>query len=257
MEPLRILFVTPYVPSLLRTRPYGFIKALGARGHRISLLSAATSAEEMSGVADVRPFCEDVEVVRVPLARSLWNCARGIAGAVPFQALFAHSPALVAALEQKVVGGRFDVVHVEHLRAALLGLAVRGTPRVFDAVDCISALFERAARDAASARSRWRSRLDLGRTRRFESRLLRQFDASLVSSDSDRAALLAPTAATKPAEPRAAAAEDTPAVIPNGVDLDYFSPDGSERADGEIVFTGRMSYHANVAATARLIHDIM
>ena len=34
---MRILFIVPYVPSLIRVRPYNFIKALAGRGHRITL----------------------------------------------------------------------------------------------------------------------------------------------------------------------------------------------------------------------------
>jgi glycosyltransferase involved in cell wall biosynthesis len=41
------------------------------------------------------------------------------------------------------------------------------------------------------------------------------------------------------------------------VDLDYFSPDGSSIDPSSIVFTGKMSYHANVAAALDLIERIM
>lgn len=251
MAPPRILFVTPYVPSLLRTRPHGFIKFLAERGHRVSVLAAASSAEEVRELEALRPYCADATAVHIPLARSLWNCARGVVGSVPFQALFSHSPAMSAALRRRLDAGDIDLVHVEHLRSARLGLEAGGVARVFDAVDSISALFEQAVRHAASRRSRWLARLDLARTRRYEGWLVHQFDAALVTSAADRDALLELAAGDGPVD------RELLTVLPNGVDLDYFCPAPTGRSEAEIVFVGRMSYHANVAAALHLTREIM
>ena len=124
MQPLRILFVTPYVPSLLRTRPNGFLRALIARGHRIALVAAASSAAEEEQADDLRRLCDSVTVVRVPMARSLWNCALGVAGDEPFQALYSYSPGLAAAVRPLLRGNAVDVAHIEHLRAARVGLRI-------------------------------------------------------------------------------------------------------------------------------------
>lgn len=248
MSSLRVLFVTPYVPSPLRTRPYGLLRALSARGHRLSLLSAASSAAEEDQARGLRDLCERIEVVRVPLARSLWSCARGLAGDEPLQASFSHTPRLEAALAAMLATGEFDVAHVEHLRAARLGLRIAGVPRVFDAVDCITALFSRAAVLAPSPASRWLARLDLERTRRFEARLLRRFEATVVTSEADRAALLELAGCGEAVDVR---------VVANGVDLDYFTPADTRRDGEELVFVGRMGYHANVAAAVHLVEEVM
>ncbi len=39
MNSLNILFISPYLPSLIRVRPFTLIKALAARGHRLTLLA--------------------------------------------------------------------------------------------------------------------------------------------------------------------------------------------------------------------------
>jgi len=245
---VRILFVTPYVPSMLRARPRGFLRALAARGHVLALVAAASSAQEESEAAELREVCDEVSVVRVPRLRSLWNCAAGIAGELPLQALYTYSPALAARVRETAARGRFDVVHVEHLRAAALGLDLGGVARVFDAVDCISALFGRAAREAPSRAARWLARLDLDRTRRFEGRLLRRFDATLVTSERERDALLALAGPGAPPPVH---------VVPNGVDLEHFAPAPHPRPDDAIVFVGRMGYHANVAAAVFLVERIL
>jgi glycosyltransferase involved in cell wall biosynthesis len=46
-------------------------------------------------------------------------------------------------------------------------------------------------------------------------------------------------------------------VVPNGVDLEYFSPRPNPADTADIVFSGKMSYHANVTAAAGLARNIM
>jgi glycosyltransferase involved in cell wall biosynthesis len=47
-------------------------------------------------------------------------------------------------------------------------------------------------------------------------------------------------------------------VLPNGVDLDYFTPDmAGERQDNMVVLSGKMSYHANVTMVVDFIEKIM
>jgi glycosyltransferase involved in cell wall biosynthesis len=48
-------------------------------------------------------------------------------------------------------------------------------------------------------------------------------------------------------------------VLPNGVDLDYFAPrpQATPRDPATIIFTGKMSYHANTAAALDLTTQVM
>ena len=253
MRALRILFVTPYLPSRLRTRPFHLIKGLAACGHRVALVAAATTAEELADAAALDPYCEHVDAIRIPLARSLWSCARGMAGAAPLQARYCFSPAMTAAVRTALSPpGAYDVLHVEHLRAALYGLAVAGLPRVYDAVDCMSRLLAQTASDGPTWSSRLTARAELARTRRFECALVRHFDRTLLTAGAERDALLALEAGPV----RRAAAEHV-RVLPNGVDLEYFSALDASRDPATLIFHGRMGYHANVAAARQLVAEIM
>ncbi|MEZ4836813.1 MAG: glycosyltransferase [Caldilineaceae bacterium] len=170
--------------------------------------------------------------------------------------------------------GDFDVVHVEHLRGAVYGLHVNGLqsnglqsnglqsnglqsngaiPVVWDSVDSISHLFAQASQTSRSLKGRLMTSIDLARTRRHEAWLIRQFSQVLVTSKHDRDALLG--------LPAPADAADIPAeqvrVLPNGVDLDYFTPGNEPREQASIVFSGKMSYHANITAAIHLVEDVM
>jgi glycosyltransferase involved in cell wall biosynthesis len=47
-------------------------------------------------------------------------------------------------------------------------------------------------------------------------------------------------------------------VVTNGVDLDYFAPDSSIQRDKyTVVFTGKMSYHANVTAVLFFVQQVL
>jgi glycosyltransferase involved in cell wall biosynthesis len=91
--------------------------------------------------------------------------------------------------------------------------------------------------------------LDLARTRRYESRLLKRFERVLVTSPHDRDALARLASTTE--------ANDRLCVLPNGVDLDYFKPLDLPRDPATIIFSGKMSYHANIAAAIDLARQIM
>ncbi len=261
MGNLRILFVTPYVPSPLRVRPYNLIKHLSAAGHRVTVMAVCTSHDEYADATTLAPLCERVETVRVPLGRSLWNCLRGLGSGLPLQALYSYSPVMAHRLALELDGRQaprrdpYDVLHVEHLRGVLFGLHVTGLPRVYDAVDCISRLFEKVARMGATPVSRWRAAIDLQRTRRFEAELLGRFDHILTSSAADRDALT--QLARRSAESSADAVAHAITVLPNGVDGQYFAPRDAPRAPATLVFAGRMGYHANVAAVLYFVREVL
>lgn len=250
MAPLRILFVAPYVPSLTRVRPFNLIKQLAALGHRVTLCAVATPGE--SDAAEIRPYCDSVDIEPVTRAQSWWNCLRALPSDEPLQARYGYSQRLQWRIDELLSGRRgdvFDIVHIEHLRAAILGWSVK-QPHVFDAVDCISQLFAQTATLGTGIVSRWGARFDLPRTRLFERRILENFARVLAISADERAALAALAASPERSAERIW-------VLPNGVDLEYFQPVTTARDPATLVFVGRMSYHANVGAIEFLARDIL
>lgn len=252
---MKILFICPYVPNLIRVRPYQLLRSLARRGHTVTLATLWTTPEEQ---ADLQPLMDmGIEVVAQRLLRvqSLANVMRTLPTRTPLQADFCWQPTLARTVQQLAATGNYDVIHVEHLRGANYGLHLqtRGSqhnqfpPVVWDSVDCISYLFEQAAENSRSLKGRLMTRLDLARTRSYESYLVRQFEQVLVTSPADKAAF------------EKLAGQPLPHlhVMPNGVDLEYFAPNGNHRESATVAFSGKMSYHANVTAALHLVNDIM
>lgn len=244
---MRILFVAPYVPSPIRVRPFQWIRVLSRLGQRIRLVVLQPPEDGwLEDDVPVSGYCESVSVFPLSRARTVVNGLAALPRDVPLQAAYSRHPAAEARITAEVQ--QCDVVHIEHLRGSLLTRRVRGIPQVIDAVDSISALFEETQIQARSWQHRLMARIDLSRTRRFEAALPRRFDRTLVSSAHDAARFR---------ELAGARVDERLVVLPNGVDLEYFCPREGVRHPATILFTGKMSYHANEAAALRLVERVI
>lgn len=249
---MRVLFVAPYIPNALRTRPYHLLKTLASQ-HHITVLAPTFSREEALDGPRLMADLPGLEVIGVAcqkpqaIARSLLALPRRL----PMQAQFCYSPELIAMARQLVRRTRFDVAHVEHLRTGYIGkeLAELGLPVVFDSVDCISLLVERTLKHGP-LKNRLVSKLELSATKRYEGWLIREagYRASCATSQEDASAL----------EELARVEVGRVRVIANGVDVNHFSPPltKNSRLPDTVVFSGKMSYHANVAAARYLVKYI-
>jgi glycosyltransferase involved in cell wall biosynthesis len=244
---MRVLYVVPNVPSATRVRSFGFIGALSRLGHHVHVVALRPPEDAWAPIEPLKARCVGLELFGLTRQQTLMNALRAVPSRLPLQAAYGRHAAAWRRIRALVATGEFDVLHVEHLRGALLAQQIAGIPIVLDAVDSISLLFDHARRGAPGWRQRAMARLDLGRTRRFEARLPFFCDRLVVTSSRDRDAFVAL------AGPDAA---ERISVVPNGVAT---APPADRRSQGPdtIVFSGKMSYHANAAAADALVREIM
>ena len=255
---MRILFVTPYPPSRIRVRGYGFLAQL-RREHEVTIVAQCASEQELADVTKLREQGFEVVVVQESKLRSTLQSGMALLHTLPLQVAYARSQRFTQVVEQLCTQRGFDVVHVEHLRGiASIEQLARNRPLVWDAVDCISLLSKQTMKAGPSRKVRMVARLEHERTRRYEARILQQLPQTIVTSERDRRAMI---------ELRRSYLQDLASsdevlgegisVIPNGVDLGYFRPAQEERRKMNVVFSGKMSYHANVATALYLYQQIM
>jgi polysaccharide biosynthesis protein PslH len=264
---MNLLFIVPYVPNLIRVRPYNMIKYLAKGGHRVTLVTLWSDEKERKTLEELKDYTDKIYSAHLPKARSFLNVVGAVPTRKPLQSVYCWQPGAARQIRSLVaqvgVERPFDVAHVEHLRGAHYGLLIKHLgesmrkegrfrlPVVWDSVDSISLLFRQATALSKSLFGRWSTRFELKRTERYEAWLLKQFDHVLVTSPADKRALLELPGSEKPSE-------DAVSVLPNGVDLDYFSGAGELTRDlATLVVSGKMSYHANVTMALHLVHDIM
>lgn len=251
---MKIAFVVPYVPNLIRTRPYNLIVHLAALGHVVEVFTVGSGQQDLRDVEALKKKCQVVHFFSQPVWRSLWNSALAVFSSQPLQTVYSWHSGMAQELARRISQKEFDVVHVEHLRGACYAGFIKSKfpsmPVVWDSVDCISHLFQQASGQSSSFFGKFVTRFDLPRTRKAEGNLICSFDHALVTSSADRDALLA----LKPDGRQAAPI----AVLPNGVNLEYFHPNPEIQREPEtIVFSGKMSYHANIAMVKFLVTEIM
>lgn len=255
---MKILFIVPYVPSLVRVRPYNLIRYLVQQEHEVTLATLYSNVQEETELKILETQVKRVLADPLPTWQSLWNVVRAIPSRQPLQSVYSWNPRLYAQINQLLSDPEvlYDVIHVEHLRGANYGIALqdaavrRQIPIIWDSVDNISYLFKQSAIQSKSWINRWITRFEVGRTQQYESWLVRQFARVLVTSPNDRQAFL-------DLHPDGAGLNRVQ-VLPNGVDLDYFTPDLQvAREPATLVVSGKMSYHANITMVSALVEEIM
>lgn len=253
---MNIAFVVPYVPNKIRTRPYNLIRHLSRAGHHVDVFTLGSNAREEADAVELQTQCKHVHFHKLPIWRSALNCLAALPTNMPLQSVYSWDAELARQLVTvlRANESEFDIVHVEHLRGSRFGRHVAAhfpeIPVIWDSVDCISHLFEQAGRNNSNFFGRTITRFELGRTRRAEADLIRHFDHVLTTSKADKTALL-----------NLPSADGTPSplsVLPGGVDLAYFRPNPEVQVEPDmLVFSGKMSYHANIAMATHLVQQVM
>lgn len=249
---MKIAYLVPYVPNQIRTRAYNLISSLTELGHEVDVFTLGSGAADVQDAEALKARCCNVHYQHQPLWRSLFNSALAVPSDRPLQSVYSWHPRLASRLRELL--NRYDVLHVEHLRGSAYGRFVKthspSMPVVWDSVDCISHLFKQAASQSRSLFGKAMTRFELGRTQKAEGRLLGAFDHVLVTSAADKTALLDILADGTHAAPIS--------VLSNGVDQDYFHVNPAlERDSDTLVFSGKMSYHANISMVMYLYNEIM
>ena len=243
---MRILFATPVPPVLNKPRPNGFVRGLARRGHQVHLITQVSSSAEASslgalpGWSDLEEACETISIVAQPKVLSVAQCALSLPTTVPLRVAYVRSRSFVARARELVVRHSCDLVHVDRER---LAPAFRGfdVPKVLDATDSI-ALYVRRALKHGPPGERALSAVELLKVPRFERRMARGYQASIVTSDED-------------AEAIAQGGGAMPVVVPNGVGDAYFECARRPEPD-RIVFMGTMSYAPNVEAAIWFVRHV-
>src|SRR5436309_1668795 len=255
---MRILFVTPYPPSRIRVRGYEFLTQL-QREHEVTVMTQCRSEQEQIDVEALRQQGHEVVVVQEAKQQAMLRSGMALFSSQSLQVAYARSVRFTHAIQDLCTQRTFDVIHVEHLRGiASMEQIIHISPLVWDAVDCISLLCKHAAKAGPSLSVRAVALLEQKRTQHYEARMVQQLRHIAVTSERDRQALIELQrlyTGDLVSSDDALGAGIT--VLPNGVDLNYFRPLHQERRRFNIVFSGKMSYHANVATALYLYQQIM
>jgi len=255
---MRILFVTPHPPSRIRVRSYGFLTQL-KRAHDVTLVTQCVSEKEWADVERLRDQGFEVVAVQESRRQAIARTGLALLGSQPLQVAYAHSERLAQTVLRLCRERVFDIIHVEHLRGiASLDTIDLPYPLVWDAVDCISLLFKHTMTAGPSLSVRSIARIEQKRTGAYESGILKRLSYVAVTSEHDRDAMVVLKRRGASSTTGSYELSDRGiSVVPNGVDLEYFHPTQVECRRYNVVFSGKMSYHANIATALYLRARVM
>lgn len=241
---MRILYVTgefPYPLTGGHLRHYHLIRELSRR-HTITLVSLVTAAFRPDHREALAPFTEGVFTFSRPgasqrLPPRMIRALSVLAGGEP------AARELQATVERLSSEESFDVVVLVGKRMHRVAERVARIPVVADMCDTESFMIK-ARMSHAALRERPRLRLKQAYIQRLERELSAKASHILFASCRDREQALS--------EPDLRAT-----VVPNGVDLAYWTRSRVEPDAKTIVFSGVMDYPPNVDAALQLTEEIL
>jgi sugar transferase (PEP-CTERM/EpsH1 system associated) len=243
---MRILMLAhriPYPPYTGdKTRAYHIARYL-ARRHELDLAFFIDDRADMAGVEELRQLVGRVEFARI---WKPWNLLKGLGGMAVGSSLslpYFRSRALRQRLAARLAEAGYDLVYASSSPMAQYARGL-GVPVVMDFVDVDSDKWAQYSRHSRPPLS-WLYRTEGRRLQAAEAEISRWASLCLLATSTEESLLrsFAPWAKT--------------AVIPNGIDLEYFRPGEARTSPPAVIFTGAMDYLPNVDAVRYFCDEIL
>ena len=244
---MRVLYVChrfPYPPKRGgKIRPFNMIRHL-ARSHEVVVCSLARSREEAEEARGIAPYCAEYHVETVDETVQRIRMVAALPTHITASTSYFHSPGLARTIDRLLAERRFDLGFVHCSSVAHYLRRVRDLPKILDFGDMDSQKWLEYAHHKPFP-------LNVGyawegyRLAAYERRLARQFDFCTATTKAEWDTLQSYGTGV---------ASDW---FPNGVDSEYFSPDGSPYDGDAIAFVGRMDYYPNQEAMFRFCRETL
>lgn len=213
--------------------------------HELHLLTFVQTKEEYAYRAELEKIFKKVHLVYLPKWRSALNCLMALWDKRPLQLLYFQSKAMADALNKVLDEGRFDAVHVQHLRLSLYLADRSDIPRILDMPDAFSLYWERRKKAQKNPLLKVFETIEQKRVFKAE-KVMAKYDLSLLCSAEDLAYL------------KEKHHVDNLRLLPNGVDLKTFSASAHDYTHNHtLLFTGNMDYAPNVDAVCYFVEQIL
>lgn len=251
---MRILFLSawfPYPPiNGAKLRIYNLIKSLSTK-HEITLISLARTINVMEATAHIphlEQYCRSVDVVAAKsfLPNSL-KARVAFLSPIPRSIVQTYNEEMENLIVTKLNSSSYDMVIASEVSApsgvSLLACKVNGIPKVLDAIEV--GLTKDGHFEQVSFWGRVRNGLTLLKLQRFTRQLVLKADACTVPSLQEKKNILE----IVPEHPLVE-------VVPHCLDLTSFKGDFGLPRPHTLVFTGSLTYHANLDGVCYFMHEV-
>lgn len=240
---LKILFLTPYFPSLLHgggVRMYQMIRAL-SKYHDIYLISFWDNPKDRTYFDALEQFCHRViRILRYPSPHSL-----SISYLPPAISIDFGDVAFQQSIKSLLIAEDFDIVQCEYLQTAYQLPHINRETLILTNHEVQSAAAAIRLNQAVNP-TQWLHRfIQWARWLVTETGLSKGFDQVITLTPEDGWYL------------KRYAPELPIRILPTGIDLEYFSPSNAQNDANHIVFVGNFLHTPNVDSAFFLVNDIL
>jgi sugar transferase (PEP-CTERM/EpsH1 system associated) len=236
---MKILFAChrfPFPPNRGgKIRPFNMIRHLSQK-HEIVVATVAHTQQEFDEGAGLKEYCSCICAEVVPENLRWLQAVRALPSSTPSSVAYFSSAALRQKVKEAALKNSFDTIIVHCAFAAQYVLGIPAKFRMMDFGDLDSGKWL----DYSEWRSfplSWGYYLEGQKLRRYEQTLASSFDYCTLTTQGELE------------EFKKLNVDRPHSVIPNGVDRNYFRPNGGpSKANPVIVFLGRMDYYPNIDA---------
>jgi glycosyltransferase involved in cell wall biosynthesis len=215
-----------------------------AKRHEVSLLCFLFQRSDRDHFDALRPYCK--KIVGIDLARPMWralvNAATSLATSHPFITQEYLRPEMARALERFIDEESVDVVHSHFLHMSQYVDHKRNAAFVHDAHNLEHVLWQRYAQTLTNPLKHAFAATQSDKLVRLQQRVARASEKCVVLSDDDRAEYL-----------RICPEADL-TTVPNGADVDYWTPRNGPVEPNSILYFGNLSWPPTADA-AIYFHD--
>jgi sugar transferase (PEP-CTERM/EpsH1 system associated) len=245
---MRVLFITPYVPSRIRVRSFHLIRSL-ARSHEISLVALLCDAYEQQLVREIQQYCVSVDLISLSRWQGYANCLCALPSLLPLRVAYYQSQQLIRCIAQVIQERDIELVHGELIKvvpALQSVLDQRRIPVIYDAVDCISSYLQQSWLATRNPLQKAFLYAELLKMCSYEPRALRGFEHVTITSAFDKERLV-----------KLGVAPQQIHVLPNGVDTTYFALPREPRQEDTLVFCAKLDYAPNAQAILQFCQAVL
>ena len=244
---MRILYLAqrvPYPPDRGdKITTYHEVRHL-ARHHDVAVACLADGEADLAHVASLTGWTTSVDAVLLRPVAARVRALGALARALPFTVAYFNEGELHRRVAARLKARRFDAILVYSSGMAQFVEPYRDLPRVMQFADLDSLKWEQYA-DRSRFPWSWLYRREQRLLLEYERHLAYTFSHSLVCTPRE----LRDFERLIPGAPAS--------CVSNGVDLDYFRPQGLAKNSHEVIFTGLMDYFPNVEGVVWFCDEVL
>jgi len=243
---MRIFVLLSRVPYPLekgdKLRAFHQVKELSKNNEIIlCALNPVRKLDKQKAFAALQPYCRSINFIDIPFIGRMWNIFTFLLKNKPLQAGYFYNNRAARKISKLIKEYKPDHIYCQLIRTAEYVKNIP-IPKTIDYQDVFSYGIKRRE-EKSSGMYKFIFKMEYKRLVDFEKKVFNMFDNKTIISIPDRDLM--------PVDDK-----EQIAVIPNGVDHEFFSPKKAVKKH-DLVFTGNMAYPPNVDAADFLVNEIM